>query len=88
MIQDIAKNLNEVCLKKIKWRKKKILFADLFALKTPTTYPLFTFEKDKDGKTKLLVLLLLVVEQKTLPNKPFALFRFSGNTSCQQRRRI
>ena len=46
-IQDIAKNLNEVFGKKL--NGEKIIFGDLFALKTTSNYPLFTFETNQAG---------------------------------------
>lgn len=48
MIQDIAKNLNEVSEKKL--NGEKIIFGDLFNEKTPTTYPLFTLEVNQAGE--------------------------------------
>jgi hypothetical protein len=47
MIQDIARNLNEVFEKKL--NGEKIIFADLFSPKAPNVYPLFTFEVNQAG---------------------------------------
>ena len=47
MVQDIAKNLNEVFEKKL--LTEKIVFSDLFGRKTENTFPLFTPEFTQDG---------------------------------------
>jgi len=47
MVQDVAKNLNEVFEKKL--APEKIVFSDLFGIKTENTFPLFTPEFTQDG---------------------------------------
>ena len=47
MVQDVAKNLNEVFEKKL--LTEKIIFSDLFGTKTENTFPLFTPEFTQDG---------------------------------------
>lgn len=47
MVQDVAKNLNDLFEKKL--IAEKFVFSDLFGIKTENTFPLFTPEFTQDG---------------------------------------